>query len=46
MDMNNFYYKVDKFFEDKKPAEAEQFMKDTLAQAEVPSWTTDFRSAT
>lgn len=35
MDMNNFYYKVDKFFEDKKPAEAEQFMKDTLAQAEA-----------
>lgn len=35
MDMNNFYYKVDKFFEDKKPAEAEQFMKDTLTQAEA-----------
>ncbi|MBR5230609.1 MAG: tetratricopeptide repeat protein [Firmicutes bacterium] len=34
MDMNNFYYKIDKFFEDKKIAEAEQFMKDTLAQAE------------
>ena len=35
MDMNNFYYKVDKFFEEKKPAEAEQYMKDTLAQAEA-----------
>jgi len=35
MDMNNFYYKVDKFFEEKKAAEAEQFMKDTLAQAEA-----------
>ena len=35
MEMNNFYYKVDKFFEEKKPAEAEQYMKDTLAQAEA-----------
>lgn len=35
MDMNNFYYKVDKLFEEKKAAEAEQFMKDTLTQAEA-----------
>ena len=35
MDMNNFYYKVDRLFEDKKAAEAEQFMKETLAQAEA-----------
>ena len=33
MEMNNFYYQVDKLFEDKKIAEAEEFMKNTLAQA-------------
>lgn len=35
MEMNNFYYQVDKLFEDKKIAEAEEFMKNTLAQAEA-----------
>jgi len=35
MDMNNFYYRVDRLFEEKKAAEAEQFMKDTLAKAEA-----------
>ncbi|MBQ4651073.1 MAG: tetratricopeptide repeat protein [Firmicutes bacterium] len=35
MDINNFYYRVDRLFEEKKAAEAEQFMKDTLAQAEA-----------
>lgn len=34
MEMNNFYYKIDRLFDEKKPEEAERFMKDTLAQAE------------
>ena len=35
MDINNFYYRVDRLFKEKKTAEAEQFMKDTLTQAEA-----------
>lgn len=35
MEMNNFYYEVDRLFEEKKIQEAEDFMKDTLAQAEA-----------
>lgn len=35
MEMNNFYYEVDRLFEEKKIQEAEDFMKDTLAQADA-----------
>ena len=37
MEMNNFYYQVDRLFEEKKLNEAEEFMKETLAQAEAES---------
>ena len=37
MEMNNFYYQVDRLFEEKKVKEAEEFMKETLAQAEAES---------
>ena len=37
MEMNNFYYQVDRLFEEKKLMEAEDFMKETLAQAEAES---------
>lgn len=37
MEMNNFYYQVDRLFEEKKLNEAEEFMKETLAQAETES---------
>lgn len=37
MEMNNFYYQVDRLFEEKKLKEAEEFMKETLAQAEAES---------
>ncbi len=37
MNMNNFYYKVDKLFEAKKADEAEEYMKDTLLKAEEES---------
>ena len=37
MEMNNFYYQLDRLFEEKKLKEAEEFMKETLAQAEAES---------
>ena len=37
MEMNNFYYQVDRLFEEKKLNEGEEFMKETLAQAEAES---------